>query len=97
MILKHIGIRHPLHLQVNVSAGVLKYSFPAMPAMALAACDFLRKRTEISPIVWLCDREEFQVETRMRVGFFYTGSSALPYVQVILKTIQNEMECRRKM
>lgn len=41
-------------------------------AAGLTACDYLRSRLADMPILWICDRKEFETEAaRMAVDFFY--------------------------
>ena len=43
-------------------------------AMGLAACDYLRTQSSRLPILWLCDRKEFEMEaSRLGVAFYGTG------------------------
>ncbi|WP_242968903.1 hypothetical protein [Marasmitruncus massiliensis] len=43
-------------------------------AEGLAACDYLRTQSRALPILWLCDRREFEPEAkRLGVAFYSTG------------------------
>ena len=43
-------------------------------AEGLAACDYLRTQSSTLPILWLCDRREFEPEAkRLGVAFYGTG------------------------
>jgi len=57
-------------------------------ATGLAACDFLYNRQNAPPILWLCDREEFEPEAqRMGVSFLHTGTPPYHEKDTILKAI----------
>lgn len=58
-------------------------------AKGLAACDYLRTQNRALPILWLCDRREFEPEAkRLDVGFCGTGPPDTEQtIQGILKTI----------
>lgn len=59
-------------------------------AEGLAACDYLRIQNRSLPILWLCNRREFEPEAkRIGVGFCGTGPpNTEQAIQGILKTIQ---------
>lgn len=58
-------------------------------AKGLAACDYLRTQNGALPILWMCDRKEFEPEAmRLGVNFFNTGPPTLDQaISVILKEI----------
>ncbi|WP_027400488.1 response regulator [Anaerovorax odorimutans] len=58
-------------------------------AKGLAACDYLRTQNCELPILWLCDRQEFEPEAkRLGIGFCGTGPpNTEQTIQGILKTI----------
>ena len=57
-------------------------------AAGLAACDFLYDRQNAPPILWLCDRKEFEPEAeRMGVSFLHTGPPPYQEKDTILKAI----------
>ncbi|WP_283610634.1 response regulator [Faecalispora anaeroviscerum] len=43
-------------------------------AEGLAACDYLRTQNRALPILWLCDRREFELEAK-RLGVSFYGTS----------------------
>lgn len=54
----------------SVALAIVGYS----GAEGLAACDYLRVQDSTLPILWLCDRREFEPEARrLGVNFFGTG------------------------
>ncbi len=56
-----------------VSLAVVGY----LGAEGLAACDYLRTQSRVLPILWVCDRREFESEAkRLNVCFCGTGPSA---------------------
>ncbi|WP_324824828.1 hypothetical protein [Sinanaerobacter sp. ZZT-01] len=67
----------------SVELAIVGYS----GARGLAACDYLRTQKSTLPILWLCDRGEFEPEARrLGVNFFGTGPPDLePTIPLILK------------
>jgi hypothetical protein len=59
-------------------------------AQGLTACDYLRGQSKALPILWLCDRAEFEPEARrLGVGFCRAGPPDTEQtVQIILKTME---------
>lgn len=57
-------------------------------AAGLAACDFLYNRQNAPPILWLCDREEFEPEAeRMGVAFLHTALASQKEMEEVLAVI----------
>ncbi len=67
----------------SVALAIVGYS----GAEGLAACDYLRTQNSTLPILWLCDRREFEAEARrLGVNFYGTGPPDLePSIPLILK------------
>lgn len=54
-------------------------------AKGLAACDYLRTQNRSLPILWLCDRKEFELEAkRISVSFHGTGP---PYLVSVVRQV----------
>ena len=54
-------------------------------AKGLAACDYLRTQNHALPILWLCDRREFEPEAkRIGVTFYGTGPPGLERLEARL-------------
>ena len=54
-------------------------------AEGLAACDYLRTQNHALPILWLCDRREFEPEAkRIGVTFYGTGPPGLERLEARL-------------
>lgn len=63
-------------------------------AVGLTACDYLRAQSRIMPILWLCDRVEFEPEAqRMDVGFY---SIVLPEAERTIQIEQIEQTVQTK-
>lgn len=63
-------------------------------AVGLAACDYLREQSKQTPILWLCDREEFESEAkRLGVNFCRADPSATEQAaQITLRAIKTEID-----
>lgn len=62
-------------------------------AAGLAACDFLYGRSNAPPILWLCDREEFEPEAgRMGIAFFHIGRMEQERLGRLVSVIRSMLE-----
>ena len=60
------------YLRDGPPVGLAVVGYPG--AEGLAACDYLRTQNRALPILWLCDRREFEPEAkRLGVAFYGTG------------------------
>ncbi len=85
----NVKLAYSMLYGIPVALAVVGYS----GAEGLAACDYLRAQNHALPILWLCDRREFESEAmRLGVNFYSTGSPVVePAIAVILKTIHTKV------
>ncbi len=57
-------------------------------AKGLSACDYLRAQSRALPILWLCDRREFESEAkRLNICFCSTDPSGEKYLSAMLMRV----------
>ena len=61
-------------------------------AKGLAACDYLRTQSRWLPILWLCDRREFETEA-IRLGVIFYGTGP-PGKESIISVTQKTISIR---
>jgi len=89
---KHRGdVRLAYHLRNASPVDLAVVGYPG--AEGLSACDYLRTQSRALPILWLCDRREFEPEAkRLDVGFCCTGPpDTEATIQGILKIIHTRV------
>lgn len=68
----YVKLAHFMRNGLHVEVAIVGYS----GANGLVACDYLRTQNRELPILWLCNRREFEPESkRLGVNFYGTGTS----------------------
>lgn len=63
-------------------------------AEGLAACDYLRTQNHALPIVWLCDRKEFEPEAK-RIGVTFYGIGSFGMERLVKRLLSARLPFRK--